>query len=197
MRVISGKRKGKKLYGPKSYNIRPTEDRIKESMFNIISPIVENAIVLDLFSGTGSIGIEFISRGAETVFFVDNSIDSIQLINRNLELTGFLTDAKVFRMDVLKALDLLSNRGLKFDYIFMDPPYDNVELYNRTLEKISSLNILKINGILIAEHNVNLLLRESFGNLKIADIRKYGNKSMTYFRNYEVTANESNIPGKF
>lgn len=188
MRVISGKRKGKKLCGPKSNNIRPTEDRIKESMFNIISPIAEKAKVLDLFAGTGSIGIEFLSRGAEKVIFVDNSIASIQLINKNLKMTNFESDAIVIRMDGLKALDLFSDKDFKFDYIFMDPPYDNIELYNKALEKISSLNILKNNGILIAEHNASLLLKENYGDLKITDIRKYGNKSMTYFRYHEVTA---------
>lgn len=187
MRVISGKRKGKKLCGPKSNNIRPTEDRIKESMFNIISPIIEKATVLDLFAGTGSIGIEFLSRGAEKAIFVDNSIGSIQLINKNLNLTGFEADATVIKMDGLKALNIFSDKGLKFDYIFMDPPYDNIELYNKALEKISSLNILKNNGILIAEHNVSLLLREKYGDLMITDIRKYGNKLMTYFKYYEVT----------
>ncbi|MDG2830172.1 16S rRNA (guanine(966)-N(2))-methyltransferase RsmD, partial [Vibrio parahaemolyticus] len=179
MRVISGKKKGKKLLGPKTLNIRPTEDRIKESMFNIISPIKEDAFVLDLFAGTGSIGIEFISRGAKTAVFVDNSIDSVQIINKNLALTNFTENSLVLKMDVLKALHYVSDKNFIFDYIFMDPPYEKVELYDITLDKISALNLVKKNGILIAEHDSKLSLRTEYNNLSIYDIRKYGNKSMT------------------
>ncbi|MBC7087359.1 MAG: 16S rRNA (guanine(966)-N(2))-methyltransferase RsmD [Tissierellales bacterium] len=197
MRVISGKKKGKKLLGPKTLNIRPTEDRIKESMFNIISPIKEDAFVLDLFAGTGSIGIEFISRGAKKTVFVDNSIDSVQIINKNLALTNFTENSLVLKMDVLKALNYVSDKNFIFDYIFMDPPYEKVELYDITLDKISALNLVKKSGILIAEHDSKLSLRTEYNNLSIYDIRKYGNKSMTYFKNNEVHNDEGYISGKF
>lgn len=104
MRVISGERKGHNLVAPKGRNVRPTEDRVKESLFNIISPIVPGSIILDLFAGTGSIGIEFLSRGASFGFFVDKSVDSITSIKRNLEHTKYEGKSEILNLDAKIAI---------------------------------------------------------------------------------------------
>ncbi len=129
MRVISGLRKGHKLKSPKGQDIRPTEDRIKESLFNIIGPLKKESLVLDLFAGTGSIGIEFLSRGAKFVYFIDSSNESIRIIKDNLSLTKFLDSASIHKMDSINSIKFLREKGILFDYIFIDPPYEKHNLF--------------------------------------------------------------------
>ena len=123
MRVISGLKKGHKLKAPKGLEVRPTEDKIKESLFNILGNIDKDSLVLDLFGGSGSIGIEFLSRGARACYFVDISSNSISYIKDNLSHTGLNELANVIKSDSVKAIKQLSNRNLKFDYIYIDPPF--------------------------------------------------------------------------
>src|SRR5699024_2858791 len=136
LRVISGDKKGFKLKAPKGKDTRPTEDRIKESLFNILGPIDENAIVLDLFSGSGSIGIEFLSRGAKSVYFVDSSNLSINIIKENLKHTDLNKRSKIIKGDSVKIVKFLDRKNLKFDYIYIDPPYEG-SLIEKSMEAIS------------------------------------------------------------
>ena len=122
IRIISGKFKGQKLKIPPDYDIRPTQDRVKESIFNVLGKRCENACVLDLFAGSGSLGIESISRGASPVFFVDKSIKSIRLIEDNIKnIKGFDAEYKIVRKDVIQYIKILKEPI--FDIIFIDPPY--------------------------------------------------------------------------
>ena len=123
MRVITGSARGRKLSEPKNYDIRPTTDNVKESIFNIIQFDVEGRRVLDLFAGTGQLGIEALSRGAKSAVFVDKSSEAIALVKQNLKACNL--EANVVREDSLSYLE----RGGKFDLIFIDPPYDT-ELVN-------------------------------------------------------------------
>ena len=121
MRIISGNRRGLKLRAPKGMDTRPTEDRVKESVFNILGQNFDGDIVLDLFCGSGANGIEFISRGAEKVYFVDNSKEAIDCVKSNLEKARFLNQAVVIENYMNKAI---KNLDIKFDYIYIDPPFD-------------------------------------------------------------------------
>ena len=130
MRVIAGKARGKKLLSPQTDKIRPTLDRVKESLFNIIGFEIRDCSFLDLFCGSGAIGIEAISRDADKVYFVDRDSSSIELTQKNIESCKFdSTKYKILKADAFEALNSLANKGIKFDYIFMDPPY------NKQLEK--------------------------------------------------------------
>lgn len=180
MRIISGSRKGLRLKTPKNQNIRPTQDRIKESLFNILGIIDENSIVLDLYAGTGNIGIEFLSRGAMKCYFIDNSYEGINLIRENINISNFNEKSYIYKKDVLKSLDFFSKNGIVFDYIFMDPPYGQ-NLPGKTLEIISKKNVLKDNGIVVVEHEKKLSLENKILNLIRTDERDYGDKIISFY----------------
>ena len=144
MRVITGTARGRKLKTPEGMDIRPTTDNVKESVFNILQFDIEGRRALDLFAGTGQLGIECLSRGAREVIFIDQSRDAVKIIRENLKACGFA--APVLQQD---ALSYLSACG-KFDLIFVDPPYD-AELYAPVLEKINSIDILSDGGIIVCE----------------------------------------------
>ena len=144
MRVITGKARGRKLKTPENYDIRPTSDQVKESIFNIIQFDIEGRRVLDLFAGTGQLGIECLSRGAAEVVFIDQSREAVKIIRDNLKTCGL--EAAVLQMD---AVSFLRGCG-KFDLIFIDPPYES-SLYEEVLKIINSVDILSDGGIIICE----------------------------------------------
>jgi len=183
VRVISGTRKGHKLKSPiKGDSIRPTEDRIKESLFNILGIIKRDSIVLDLFSGSGSIGIEFLSRGAKKCYFVDMSKKSISTIKENLSHTRLLDNAIVIRSDSIKAIQYLGNKNLKFDYIYLDPPFNKHTLLTKAINTIVEYEILSYKGIMIIEHEKQFILDEDLPKFKQIDYRNYGSKSIAFYR---------------
>ncbi len=180
MRVISGEKKGFRLKAPKGRDTRPTEDRIKESMFNILKAIDKNSIVLDLFAGSGSIGIEFLSRGTKKAYFVDKSNISIMAIKDNLNHTDLMDKSEIIKTDSIKAIKFFGRKNIKFNYIFIDPPYEK-GLIIKAIENISDENILLENGIIIAEHEKELDLPNKINKLKKIDRRNYGSKSLTFY----------------
>lgn len=129
MRVIAGKARSLPLKSVDSPGTRPTQDRTKETLFNVIGNAVYDSNFLDLFSGSGAIGIEALSRGANKAYFVENNKNALRFIEQNLEFTKLKDDAVIIKNDVLKSLEYLQNQNLKFDIVFMDPPY------NKLLEK--------------------------------------------------------------
>ncbi|SHG96225.1 16S rRNA (guanine(966)-N(2))-methyltransferase RsmD [Anaerosphaera aminiphila DSM 21120] len=175
MRVISGTNRGLKLDTLKGENTRPTEDRIKENVFNLLGQNFYNTNVLDLFSGSGSIGIEFLSRGAEKSYFVDNSLEAINVIKKNVKKAKLEDKSLIFKSDALTFLMKYSDE--KFDYIYLDPPYKNVNLYLKVVEYISKKNILKDTGYIVIEQDSSISLNiEDY--LKIVKSKKYGNTSI-------------------
>lgn len=152
MRVISGSARGRKLKAPEGLTTRPTTDRIKESLFNIIAPDLFECRFLDLFSGSGSMGIEAVSRGAQKAVLVDSDRNSINVIRDNVTATGFQGKTEIMGCDVSSAIATLGNRKEKFDIIFMDPPY-NKGLIDKTLRLIVKANLLADNGYIIAEQS--------------------------------------------
>ena len=148
MRVITGSARGRRLKTPETYDIRPTTDNVKEAVFNIIQFDVEGRRVLDLFAGTGQLGIEALSRGAAEAVFVDRDREAVKIVKENLKACGL--QAAVRQEDALSAL----RREEKFDLIFVDPPYDG-GLYGPVLETIKSVDKLTDGGIIICEARVN------------------------------------------
>ena len=144
MRVITGSARGRKLKTPENRDIRPTTDNVKESLFNILQFDIEGRQVLDLFAGTGQLGIECLSRGAAGVTFVDADREAVRIVRENLKTCGMT--APVFQEDALQFL----NRGQRFDLIFIDPPYDS-GLYEPVLERINLVDILSDGGIIVCE----------------------------------------------
>jgi 16S rRNA (guanine(966)-N(2))-methyltransferase RsmD len=155
MRVISGSARGRKLREPMGQAIRPTTDMVKESVFNIIQFELEGRRVLDLFAGTGQLGIEALSRGASAAVFVDESTDALKLVRDNIKTAGLTDKAEIVRGD---ALTYLKSCG-KFDIIFLDPPYETT-LLDKALARIFEFDILVENGIIICESKTDKVLPE-------------------------------------
>lgn len=170
MRIIAGKCKGKTLFSPKDESVRPTTDRIKENLFNIIQWRVPNCKFLDLFAGSGAIGIEAASRGAKRVVLVDNSKDSITLVKKNVAKACLGEEVEIRFADCIVAMSGLV--GIKFDIVYCDPPYA-APLYEKVLETIANLNLLAENGIVIMERDADRKI-ELLAGWKIIDSRKYG-----------------------
>ena len=175
MRVISGTARGKKLNSLEGLETRPTLDRVKESIFNILQFNIKDTSVLDLFSGSGALAIEALSRGAKEAVLCDNSSKAVQIINKNLEETKLIDKAKVINSDYTEALNKLANENKKFDIIFLDPPYKS-ELALDSIEKILNLDLLKCDGIIIVETDDKNKIDEIKRNtkLEVYDERKYG-----------------------
>ena len=153
MRVITGSARGRRLKTPEGQDIRPTTDNVKESVFNILQFDIEGRRVLDLFAGTGQLGIECLSRGAREAVFIDADRDAVKIVRENLKTCGF--SAPVLQQD---ALSFLNNCG-KFDLVFIDPPYD-AGLYEPVLKKINSVDILSDGGIILCESRRETVLPE-------------------------------------
>lgn len=156
MRVISGKARSTKLQAPSGLATRPTADFVKEALFSMLGMTVYNSNFMDLFAGTGAIGIEALSRGASHSIFVDNNNESIKCIDKNLTSTGLVDFATVIKSDVMQALSNIKNvtKNSEFDIIFMDPPYGNQNT-KEILEKIVSENLLNDDGIIVIEQATN------------------------------------------
>ena len=175
MRVITGSARGKKLNTPKGMDIRPTADMVKESLFNILQFEIEGRRVLDLFAGTGQLGIECLSRGAKEAVFIDKNNEAVKMVKENLANCGF--SAKVLRQD---ALDYLQTCG-KFDLVFVDPPYD-AGLYDKVLDTINSVDILSDGGIIICESRRETQLPEMQSPYQKKKEYCYGTVKLSLYR---------------
>ncbi|HEX5605478.1 MAG TPA: 16S rRNA (guanine(966)-N(2))-methyltransferase RsmD [Candidatus Binatia bacterium] len=181
MRVISGKAKGRRLIAPKGGAIRPTADRIKESLFNILPRDFSSMKILELFAGTGNVSIEALSRGAESALLVDASERAARVIRENLRRLELSDRAQVWVMPVRRALNAVGRQGQKFDVIFLDPPYDQ-GLVGRSLELIALVNPLYPSAVVVAEHSVRETVKSSYGILSLNDQRRYGDTLLSFFR---------------
>ena len=178
MRVITGTARGIPLKTPEGMVTRPTADRVKEAMFSIIHFDIPGAVVLDLFGGTGQLGIEALSRGAKQATFVDAGDSACRLIKENLKRTHLDTQATVIRSDYL---EYLSRCREKFDMILLDPPYAEVFLEN-ALKRITEIDILRSGGIIVTERPLGKELPWDFSGFERSRDYKYGNTLLTIYR---------------
>lgn len=173
MRVISGSMKGRRLHAVPGTNTRPTTDKIKESIFNMIGPYFDGGQVLDLFAGSGSLGIEAISRGMDHGYFIDKDSKALATIKRNLEDLRIEDQASVFRNDSKRALAALRKNETSFDLILLDPPYFKQELI-ALLTIIDEGKMLKEDGQIVVEHSKEVELPDEIGNLTRKRLERYG-----------------------
>ena len=178
MKIISGKYKGRKLLGFDIPGTRPTMDRVKESLFAMIQAKIPDSIVLDLFAGSGNLGIEALSEGAKSCYFVDKSKKAYQVILNNLKELNI--SSSVYFLDYLKALNEFSKGNFSFDIIFLDPPYET-DLIEKSISTIMSLGVLSKDGIIVAESDqLEKIIYPS--NLEIVKSKKYGDKWVAILR---------------
>lgn len=183
MRIISGSAKGRKLVAPKDARVRPTADRIKEAIFNILTSRIsgfDGLRVLDIFAGTGNLGIEALSRGATQAVFVDNHRESAAVIRKNLESLGFADRSLIVVQNVSVALKTLERKGEQFDLAFLDPPYGQ-GLVEKTLELLSSSPLLAPDAVIVAELGSREELSSSIGSLEEFDRRRYGDTTVSFW----------------
>jgi 16S rRNA (guanine966-N2)-methyltransferase len=180
MRIISGISKGRRLAALKSQAIRPTSDRVKESIFNILGGQVEGKIVLDLFAGTGNLGIETLSRGAKRVLFVEKGRQALRLIQKNLSQFGMRERSEILPKDVSRAIGILKQRGESFDLILMDPPYEK-GLIQKTLLKLHLHKIYHEGSILVIEHDRREPIPERVEGWTLLRQRRIGDTVISFF----------------
>jgi 16S rRNA (guanine(966)-N(2))-methyltransferase RsmD len=206
MRVIGGSAKGRRLCKFKGEDIRPTPDMVREALFNIIREEIVDASFLDLFAGTGGVGIEALSMGAKVVFFVDNNLKAKRIIYNNLKLCGFLSSIvdipkdstfkrreivspdtpiplrfRFIRDNAINAIHDLDVMGERFDLIFIDPPYKS-DLYEPTLNLISQSSLLKEGGMVIVEHFFKRVLEDRYGILELTKRSMFGDTTLSFWR---------------
>jgi len=185
MRVISGSARGRRLKELEGMETRPTTDRVKEGMFNVLQFDIEGRRVLDLFAGTGQLGIECLSRGAVSAVFVDRRADAVKLIRENLKITELSDRARVVSGDSMEYLKSLRE---KFDVILLDPPYE-AGLLEPAIAHIAKFDILTPHGIIVAEHPAGKVLPALSAPYRLHRTYRYGKIGMTLYRR---SANEEN-----
>lgn len=192
MRIVGGVAKGRKLFAPgkrfKHPLVRPTSDRAREAIFNIISSFIADARVLDLFAGTGALGLEALSRGAQSAVFVENHQGPLDLIKRNIDISGFSDKSLVVRQDLAKGLFFLDRvaPASGFSLVFLDPPYGK-DLAESILKDLAKSRFLSDDVVIVAEESVKLELPEKIGKLCLFDRRSYGEAGFWLYHIKETT----------
>jgi 16S rRNA (guanine966-N2)-methyltransferase len=179
MRIIAGKYKGRKLKKPPD-EVRPTKDSLRETIFNILKETVADSVVLDLFSGSGALAIEALSRGAESITIVDKKIT---IIRKNLEALSIKADEKVklFKADALFFIKKAGREARKYSLIFIDPPYHK-NMAKKCLQRIAEYDILQANGLIVVEHSLKDQLPQVVGALKVIRTVKSGQTSVSFIK---------------
>lgn len=173
MRVISGDFKGRQLKSVPTHKTRPTTDKVKEAVFHIIGPYFDGGKALDLFAGSGGLGIEALSRGAESCVFVDQQQKAIQTIYENIKILDIADRTEVFKTDANRAIKAAGKRGLTFDYIFLDPPYKKFS-YKELMEALLEYGLVADGATILCEHDSSEAIPEEVGHLKRLKTDHYG-----------------------
>jgi len=179
MRIIGGTFKGKKLISIRGAAIRPTADRVKESIFNILATQIPGASVLDFFAGTGALGIEALSRGAENAVFIDSSTSAVKTIQKNIIACRADTRARVIRWDIFKNMNCLQPEFPAYDLVFMDPPY-NKNIIGPTIKNLIKRNVLKSSATIIIEHSITEPIPDGLSGIELTDQRTYGKTLVSF-----------------
>jgi len=185
MRVIAGIYRSRPLRSMPGLDLRPTADRLRETLFNVLTAGNPSALAgtmwVDLFAGTGAVGIEALSRGAAMVHFVESSAKAVELVQKNLQSLGITKNFEVLRQDAVRAIGAL--KKAKADFVFLDPPYRMNEAYQQTLEALAASALLKQDGTVIAEHDKRFDPGEGFGKLQRLRKLEQGDSALSFYRN--------------
>lgn len=181
MRIIAGRYKSRRLRGDLPEGIRPTSDRLRETLFNILSNRIIESVFLDAYAGVGGVGLEAISRGASMVYFVDRSAKACGMIRSNLKTLEICDGHSILNMDLDVAIRKCQETNVRFDIAFLDPPYHRTDLYERDLERFSSGNLLLSNGLLVVEHSSKMNLPETATGIQKVRNLKQGDSGLTIY----------------
>jgi 16S rRNA (guanine966-N2)-methyltransferase len=182
MRVIAGKFGSRRLRTLRGMELRPTSDRLRETLFNILGAAVKDSLFADAFAGSGAVGIEALSRGAREVVFIENHRPAATLIRNNLESLGITSGAELLAMDAVHGLDQLAARRRLADFIFLDPPYARTADYLRVLDFLDSSHLIAPAGLILVEHRRKLELPARLQNLELSRIVQQGDSALSFYR---------------
>ncbi len=183
MRIIGGSVGGRAIRAPRGQATRPTADRVREAIFNILGPPPEGTRVLDLFAGSGALGLEALSRGAEQAVFVDQAAGACRVVRENLESLGLAHRGRVVRADANKALDRLRKDGQAFRWVFRDPPYARIDEAARLLDRLGGDDaaLLDDDAVVLVEHDRRRVPADAHGALARTDRRRYGDTEVSFY----------------
>ncbi|MEO4053638.1 16S rRNA (guanine(966)-N(2))-methyltransferase RsmD [Solibacillus sp. CAU 1738] len=181
MRVVAGERKGMPLKAIDGTTTRPTTDKVKESIFNIIGPFFEGGIALDLFAGSGGLGIEALSRGAERAIFVEKDGRAFQVLQENIKKCRYEDYTELFRTDAMRAVKGLLKRDITLNYVFLDPPYHKKEYYD-LVDTLVENDKIAHTGIILCEHSTDVTLPENYGPFQLTKRETYGGTIISIYR---------------
>jgi 16S rRNA (guanine966-N2)-methyltransferase len=200
MRIIAGTFRSRQLKSMKGMAMRPTSDKLRETLFNVLGELVVDARFMDLFAGTGAVGIEALSRGAREAIFVEKPPSAAALIKKNLESLEIRKGAIVLKSDALQALKQIAQEPVaassRIDILFLDPPYAEKEQYGNVLSFLGGANLLAENAVVVAEHQRALDLPETFGKLERVRVLRQGDAALTFFRFRPPSPPETPPPSK-
>ncbi|MFZ3215184.1 MAG: 16S rRNA (guanine(966)-N(2))-methyltransferase RsmD [Candidatus Acidiferrales bacterium] len=182
MRVIAGKYRSRRLKGPGMLRLRPTSDRLRETLFNVLGPSLEDSLFVDLFAGTGAVGIEAVSRGAREIILVEANAKAARLIRENLALIEIVAGAELIEADALRGLERIAERRLVADFIFLDPPYEKTGLYGEVLEFLDASHLIAPQGIVIVEHYWKVELPQRLMRLECTRQIEQGDAILSFYR---------------
>jgi 16S rRNA (guanine966-N2)-methyltransferase len=182
MRVIAGKFRSRKLKGPGLLRLRPTSDRLRETLFNVLGPEVEDSLFVDLYAGTGAIGIEATSRGARQVVLIESNAKAARLVRENLASLEIRAGTELMETEALAGLEKLAGRHLIADFIFLDPPYEKKNEHTRVLEFLDASRLIAPRGIVIVEHHWRTDLPERFDRLECTREIEQGDAVLSFYR---------------
>lgn len=189
MRVIAGEFKGRKLNSLKGDNTRPTSDKIKGSIFNMIGPYFEDEVILDLYSGSANLAIEAISRGCQHAYCFDNHFKAIEVINENIKLTKAPKKFTVKKMDARKGLVFLESKKIKLDMVFLDPPYAK-QIIVDDIEWMIAHDLINDRATIICETDADVELPDVIAGVEKVKTQEYGTTKVTIYRLWEADLNE-------
>lgn len=181
MRVIAGKYKSRRLVAPPGVATRPTSDRLRETLFNVVAPAVPESVWLDLFAGSGAIGIEALSRGARSVSFVESASGAARTIRKNLDALGIEEGFEVIEREAATALRMLDAQAVKYDFCFLDPPYRKMGDYEQILGFLSQSRLLDSASQVIAEHDKHFDPGDGFGSLRRHRVLRQGDAVLSFY----------------
>jgi 16S rRNA (guanine966-N2)-methyltransferase len=182
MRVIAGKYRSRRLAAPEGMQTRPTSDRLRETLFNVVATSVADSVWLDLFAGSGAVGIEALSRGARSVYFVETNSRAARTIRENLASLGIEEGFEVIEREAATALRMLDSQAVVCDFCFLDPPYRKMGDYEQILGFLSQSRLLKPESLVIAEHDKHFDPGQVFGSLRRQRVLRQGDAVLSFYR---------------
>jgi len=182
MRIISGAYRGLRLRTLKGGNLRPTSDQLRETLFDVLGPGVEGSSFLDAYAGSGAVGLEALSRGARDVVFIERHRAAAHLIRQNLRTLKIDSGFEVMNCAVLKGLEKLEGEGARFDYVFLDPPYEGIREYHHALRQLGRSSLISAASPVVAEHSRHVTLEDRYGGLERTRLIRHGDAQLAFYR---------------